>query len=54
VLAGERNRMEEARVLERDDRGLIVRARFTPSLALPHRRVVIEDERGRRAWSNPI
>ena len=30
VMAGGRNRMEEARVLERDDRGLIVRARFSP------------------------
>ena len=54
VMAGGRNRMEEARVLERDDRGLIVRARFAPSIELPHRRVVIEDEAGRRAWSNPI
>jgi predicted metal-dependent phosphoesterase TrpH len=54
VQAGDRNRMEEARLLERDDRGLIVRVRFTPSMELPHRRVVIEDERGRRAWSNPI
>jgi hypothetical protein len=54
VMAGGRNRMEEARVLERDDRGLIVRARFSPSIELPHRRVVIEDEAGRRAWSNPI
>ena len=42
------------RVLERDDRGLIVRARFSPSIELPHRRVVIEDEAGRKAWSNPI
>jgi hypothetical protein len=54
VLAGARNRMEEARVLERDDRGLIVRARFSPSIELAHRRVVIEDEAGRKAWSNPI
>ena len=54
VMAGGRNRMEEARVLERDDRGLVVRARFSPSIELPHRRVVIEDEAGRKAWSNPI
>ena len=54
VLAGDRNRMEDARVLERDDRGLIVRARFSPPMDLPYRRVVVEDERGRRAWSNPI
>jgi hypothetical protein len=54
VMAGGRNRMEEARVLERDERGLVVRARFSPSIELPHRRVVIEDEAGRKAWSNPI
>ena len=54
VMAGGRNRMEEARVLERDDRGLVVRARFSPSIELPHRRVVIEAEAGRKAWSNPI
>ena len=54
VMAGGRNRMEEARVLERDDRGLIVRARFSPSIELPHRRVVVEDEEGRKAWSNAI
>ena len=54
VMAGGRNRMEEARVLERDERGLVVRARFSPSIELPHRRVVIEDETGRKAWSNPI
>ena len=54
LTSGDRNRMEEARVLERDDRGLIVRARFAPAEDLPYRRVVIEDERGRQAWSNPI
>jgi hypothetical protein len=54
VMAGGRNRMEEARVLERDDRGFVVRARFSPSIELPHRRVVVEDETGRKAWSNPI
>ena len=54
VMAGGRNRMEEARVLERDERGLVVRARFSPPIELPHRRVVIEDETGRKAWSNPI
>jgi hypothetical protein len=54
VRADIRNRQEDATVLERDDRGLVVRARFEPPLELPYRRVVIEDERGRRAWSNPI
>lgn len=54
VQAGTRNRQEDARVLERDDRGLVVRARFEPPMTLEYRRIVIEDERGRRAWSNPI
>jgi hypothetical protein len=54
VRADGRNRMEDARVLECDDRGLIVRARFTPPLELPYRRLVLEDEEGRRAWSNPL
>jgi len=54
VRADDRGRQEEARILERDDRGLIVRARFTPSIELPYRRIVVQDERGRKAWTNPI
>ena len=38
----------------RDGRGLVVRARFEPAMALPYRRIVIEDEEGRRAWANSI
>jgi len=54
VRADARNRQEDARVLERDDRGLVVRARFEPPMELPYRRLVVEDERGRKAWTNPI
>ena len=54
VRADVRNRQEDARVLERDGRGLVVRARFEPAMALPYRRIVMEDEEGRRAWANPI
>lgn len=54
VRADDRNRMEDARVLERDADGALVRARFTPPISLPYRRLVVEDERGRKAWSNPI
>jgi hypothetical protein len=54
VRADARNRMEDSRVLERDDDGLVVRARFDPPMELPYRRLVIEDERGRRAWTNAI
>jgi hypothetical protein len=57
VRADHRNRQEDVRVLERDDRGLIVRARFTPRAGtpdLPYVRVVARDERGRAAWTNPV
>ncbi len=54
VRADHRNRMEDAAILERDDRGLITRAWFAPELDLPYRRIVVEDETGTRAWSNAI
>jgi hypothetical protein len=54
VRADDRGRQEEARILERDDRGLVVRARFDPSSVVPYRRLVVEDPQGRRAWTNPI
>jgi hypothetical protein len=54
VRADDRGRQEGARILERDDRGLVIRARFTPSFVLPYRRLVVEDPQGRRAWTNPI
>jgi hypothetical protein len=52
VRTDDRNRQEDAWILERDGRGSIVRARFTPPMALPYRRLVIEDEGGRAAWTN--
>jgi len=54
VGAGHRGMQFDARILERDDRGLVVRARFTPPADLPYRRLVVEDERGRKAWTNPL
>jgi hypothetical protein len=54
VRADARGRQEDARVLERDDRGLVIRARFDPPMKLPYRRLVVEDERGRKAWTNAI
>jgi hypothetical protein len=54
VRADHRGIQLDARILERDDRGRITRARFTPPDQLRYRRLVIENERGRRAWSNPI
>ena len=54
VGAGHRGMQLDARILERDDHGLVVRARFTPPAGLPYRRLVIADERGRKAWTNPL
>jgi hypothetical protein len=55
VSAGHRGRQEFARILERDDRGLIVRASFRPPVEdLPFVRVVATDGRGRSAWTNPL
>ena len=39
---------DEARILERDYDGAIVRARFTPPAGLPYRWLVVEDERDRK------
>jgi hypothetical protein len=48
--------MEDTRILERDDRGLVTRARFSPpeDLELPYRRLVVEDRLGAKAWTNPV
>ena len=54
VRADHRGLQLESRILERDDRGMIVRARFAPPAGLPYRRLVVEDETGRKAWSNAI
>jgi len=55
VRADGRNRMEDARILERDDRGLVTRARFSPQEPdLPYRRFVVEGPEGARAWTNPL
>lgn len=54
VRTDSRNRMEDARILERDHRGLILRARFEPPIELPYRRLVLEDAEGRKAWTNAL
>jgi hypothetical protein len=55
VRADHRGRQEGARILERDDAGLVVRARFRPDIEdLPFVRVVATDAEGRRAWTNPL
>ena len=55
VRADHRGRQEGARILERDDAGLLVRAEFRPDVEdLPFVRVVVTDAAGRRAWTNPV
>ena len=54
VRTDHRNRQEDAWILEVDGAGLIVRARFAPPIPLPYRRLVVADQGGRRAWTNPI
>ena len=55
VRAGERERQDGVRVLERDDAGLITRARFEPDVAdVPFVRVVVVDRDGRSAWTNVL
>jgi hypothetical protein len=54
VRADQRGLLQDARILERDDHGLVTRVRFTPPAGLPYRRLVIEDATGRKAWTNPL
>jgi hypothetical protein len=55
VRADHRGRQEGARILERDEAGLVVRARFRPDVEdLPFVRVVATDAWDRRAWTNPL
>jgi hypothetical protein len=55
VRADHRGRQEDARILERDDAGLVIRARFEPGVEeLPFVRVVATDAVGRTAWTNPV
>lgn len=55
VRADHRGRQEGARILERDEAGLVIRARFRPEIKdLPFVRVVVTDAEGRKAWTNPV
>jgi hypothetical protein len=56
VTADHRGRQEFVKILERDDAGLILRARATiPDDVDPlYARVVITDARGRKAYANPM
>ena len=61
VSAGPRGRLEQGRILERDDAGLLTRVRFEPQddtwptkRSTRWWRVVVESADGRRAWSNVV
>jgi hypothetical protein len=61
LSAGDRGRLEQGTILERDDAGLLTRVRFEPQgdewpteRSTRWWRVVVEDADGRRAWSNVI
>ena len=56
VTADRRGRQLSARILGRNDDGLITRARIVPDDEEPPdwTRVVVMDARGRKAYSNPI
>lgn len=55
VRADQRGRQDGARILDRDEHGAVVRARFHPDVdGLPFVRVVATDDRGRTAWTNPV
>jgi len=61
LSAGARGRTEQGSILERDDDGLLTRVRFEPGedewptkRARRWWRIVTQDERGRRAWSNVV
>lgn len=55
VRADHRGRQSGARILERDDAGLVIRAAFQPDVTdLPFVRVVATDASGRSAWTNPL
>jgi len=55
VRADHRGRQEHARIIERSDDGLVVRARFDMAGEdLPYVRLVATDVQGRAAWTNAI
>ena len=54
VRADGRGRQERTRILERDDRGLVTRARLVLPEPVPYVRLIATDAEGRSAWTNPI
>jgi hypothetical protein len=61
LSVGPRGRRDDAEIIERDGRGLITRVRFSPGASrdagkLDARwwRLVVQDDHGRRAWSNQV
>ena len=54
VHAGRLGYAHGGRIVEADDRGLLVRSRLTLPAAARHARVEVADESGRKAWSGPF
>ena len=55
VRADHRGRQQGGRILDRDDRGALVAARFRPEVDdLAFVRVVVTNAEGRKAWTNPV
>jgi hypothetical protein len=54
VRSDHRGRQERTRILERDDRGFVTRARVEPDEHVPYLRLIATDPEGRSAWTNPV
>jgi hypothetical protein len=54
VHAGRLGYAHGGQIVERDERGLLVRAQLTVPPAARHARVEVADEAGRKAWSGPF
>jgi hypothetical protein len=54
VNAGRLGYPHNARILERDERGLIRAVRLERPFRQPYGRVEVADENGGKAWTNPL
>jgi hypothetical protein len=52
--AGRLGYQKDARILARDDRGLITHVQLERQFQVPYGRIEVADAEGRRAWTNPL